>query len=139
LLNRNVSLGAFQLPKRINNDALANCFRPWFALTFAACSDPSHYSRTAKGALIGGAVGADAGALVGYANGAPVTGAVVGAGLGALGGTAIGATLEDHHGHRALAERLSHGVPVDIDGGCDEWGGPGQNGEQGQCGEQGEN
>jgi hypothetical protein len=32
------------------------------SLTLAACSDPQHNSRTGKGALIGGAVGADAGA-----------------------------------------------------------------------------
>ncbi len=62
------------------------------SLTLAACSDPQHYSRTGKGALIGGAVGADAGALVGSAYGAPIEGAVVGAGAGALGGAAIGET-----------------------------------------------
>jgi hypothetical protein len=64
------------------------------SLTLAACSDPYYYSKTAKGALIGGAVGADAGALVGSASGAPIKGAVAGAGLGALGGTAIGAALD---------------------------------------------
>src|SRR6266446_10216120 len=64
------------------------------SLTLAACSDPYNYSKTAKGALIGGAVGADAGALVGAASGAPINGALVGAGVGALGGTAIGAALD---------------------------------------------
>src|SRR5260370_17105158 len=67
------------------------------SLTLAACSDPQHYSRTGKGALIGGAVGADAGALVGSAYGAPIEGAVVGAGAGALGVAAIGETLDKRH------------------------------------------
>ncbi len=68
------------------------------SLTLAACSDPQNWSRTGKGALIGGALGTDAGALVGSAYGAPIKGALVGAGAGALGGAAIGETLErrDH-------------------------------------------
>jgi hypothetical protein len=72
------------------------------SLTLAACSDPQHYSRTGKGALIGGAVGADAGALVGSAYGAPIEGAVVGAGAGALGGAAIGETLEKRDRRRPV-------------------------------------
>jgi hypothetical protein len=72
------------------------------SLTLAACSDPQHYSRTGKGALIGGALGADAGALVGSAYGAPIKGAVVGAGAGALGGAAIGESLEKRDHRRAV-------------------------------------
>lgn len=78
------------------------------SLTVAACSDPQHYSRTGKGALIGGAVGADAGALVGSAYGAPIEGAVVGAGAGALGGAAIGESLEKRGHRRPL---LDYGDP----------------------------
>ena len=74
------------------------------SLTLAACSDPQHYSRTGKGALIGGAVGADAGALVGSAYGAPIEGAVVGAGAGALGGAAIGETLEKRDRRRPVLD-----------------------------------
>ena len=78
------------------------------SLTLTACSDPQYYSKTAKGALIGGVVGADAGTLVGAARGAPVQGAVVGAGVGALGGTAIGAALDAKDAPRWRSDRDWH-------------------------------
>src|SRR5690348_9938750 len=51
------------------------------SLTFAAHSEGQNFSRTGKGAMIGGALGLDAGA-------------VIGAGAGALTGAVIGKSLE---------------------------------------------
>jgi hypothetical protein len=81
------------------------------SLTLAACGDPYYYSRPAKGALIGGTVGAGAGALVGSASGRPITGALVGAGVGALGGTAIGAALDAGDARRERDFDSDYGDP----------------------------
>src|SRR6266849_1891577 len=64
------------------------------SVIFAAHSQAQDFSRTGKGAMIGGALGLDAGAAIGWVSRRPVGGAVVGAGAGTLTGAVIGKSLE---------------------------------------------
>jgi len=61
-----------------------------FAMTLllGACSQP--LSHREKDTLIGGGIGAEGGALIGAATGAPGTGALIGGAAGAVGGALVG-------------------------------------------------
>ena len=80
------------------------------ALGLLGCQNPSH---TEQGAVVGGAVGAGTGAIIGHAMGNTGAGALIGAGAGALAGAAIGHSADqDEARRRALIEaRIGHPVP----------------------------
>ena len=59
------------------------------ALSFSSCSGPTG-PNTQRGAVVGGLLGAGAGAIIGNQSGHAGEGALIGAGAGALGGAAIG-------------------------------------------------
>jgi YMGG-like Gly-zipper len=59
------------------------------AITLSNCSGPTGPD-TQRGAVVGGLLGAGAGAIIGNQSGHAGEGALIGAGAGALGGAAIG-------------------------------------------------
>jgi hypothetical protein len=89
-----------------------SCAGAWIvaAVGFVGCASPYHADR---GALMGGALGAGTGALIGDAVGSPLAGAAIGAGVGALSGAAIGGGLDDIEArNRAeIQARLGHQIP----------------------------
>src|SRR5438445_6156286 len=80
-------------------------------------------NRTANGALIGGAVGATSGAIIGNNSGrggSGVVGALVGGAVGAIAGGAIGNSMENQERARLQAQapmtyqRVEQGQPMTV-------------------------
>ena len=67
-----------------------------------------YVSNTIGGALIGGAVGAGAGALIGSAAGRPGTGAAIGGGVGLVGGAVIGSSMDREQAQRDRESRNAY-------------------------------
>ena len=66
------------------------------ALALVAAGCETMQSKTAQGALAGGALGAGTGAIIGHQTGRAGEGTAIGAGLGALGGALIGHAMESN-------------------------------------------
>lgn len=65
------------------------------AMVAAGCE--SMQSKTAQGALAGGALGAGTGAIIGHQTGRAGEGTAIGAGLGALGGALVGHAMDQQN------------------------------------------
>lgn len=79
-----------------------------FSVVFAAgCADTGE--NTKKGAVVGGLIGAGAGAIIGQqAGGHPITGAAIGGSVGALSGSLIGSGIDKKaQGTNTSGEKLS--------------------------------
>ena len=64
------------------------------ALALVAAGCETMQSNTAKGAAVGGALGAGSGAIIGHQTGRAGEGTAIGAGLGALGGALVGHAMD---------------------------------------------
>lgn len=64
------------------------------SMAMMVCGCQSSPNRAGEGALIGGAVGAGAGAIIGHQSGHTGQGALLGGVLGALGGTLMGSQVQ---------------------------------------------
>ncbi len=62
------------------------------ALSLSGCAE--NKTRVAEGSLIGGALGAIAGGIIGHQSGSGGAGALIGGAVGAAGGAAVGAQIE---------------------------------------------
>jgi outer membrane protein OmpA-like peptidoglycan-associated protein len=90
------------------------------ALVFPACSS---LNKTQKGAIIGAAAGAGAGAVVGGKLGSTAKGAIIGAAVGGVAGAAIGAQMDKQAKELAMdvegarVERVGEGIAVTFESG----------------------
>ena len=78
-------------------------------LSLSGCASPYHADR---GALVGGALGAGTGAIIGNAVGSPLAGTAIGAGVGALSGAAIGGGLDEVEARNRAEIQAKLGQPV---------------------------
>lgn len=76
-------------------------------LTVAACGCANSQDRRAEGAVVGGVVGAGAGAIIGHQSKHAGQGAMLGGVLGALTGTLVGSQMKKPQAQEANLQQVS--------------------------------